>query len=334
MLLKNSKVIIIIFIAFLAGSVIGCFVNRAVFPSKNSYSDMRVGDGFLTNPLLDYEIGSTWKELALPKKKVEDLINQKKDIFEQMTDVSVYFRDLNNGPWFGIEENSAFSPASLMKVPVAMSIYKASEEDPSILGIEMTNNIPKDSSISQIIIPEEEVAFGEVYTIEELVRRMIVFSDNGAMFLLLDIISEEALSKVFIDLRIEGWGRDGVEDFLSVKTYASFFRILYNASYLNRANSEKMLELLVQSTFKEGISKGIPENVLFAHKFGERTNNFFGFSSSRQVHDCGIVYYPDRPYLLCIMTRGNNYDNLKKVIQEISALVYESVDSQHRSKKQ
>lgn len=331
---KNSKTVIIVLVAFLVGAAVGCFLNKTLFPSKDPYFEMRAGGGYLTNPLLDYELGGTWKELALPKKKVEDFIRQKKTVFRQMTEVSVYFRDLNNGPWFGIEEDNAFSPASLLKVSVAMSIYKAAEENPGILGIEVMNHIPKDPSLDQIIMPEEEVVFGEVYTIEELVRRMIVFSDNRAMFLLLDSISEEILSRVFVDLRIEGWGRDAVEDFLSVKTYASFFRILYNASYLNRANSEKVLELLVQTTFKEGISKGIPEDVLFAHKFGERTINFVGFPSSRQIHDCGIVYYPERPYLLCIMTRGNNYDNLKKVVQEISALVYESVDSQHRSRRQ
>ncbi len=29
--------------------------------------------------------------------------------------ISVYFRDLNNGPWFGINEKEEFSPASLLK---------------------------------------------------------------------------------------------------------------------------------------------------------------------------------------------------------------------------
>jgi len=27
-----------------------------------------------------------------------------------------------------------------------------------------------------------------------------------------------------------------------------------------------------------------------------------------QLHDCGIVYYPETPYLLCVMTKGWNFE--------------------------
>jgi hypothetical protein len=50
-----------------------------------------------------------------------------------------------------------------------------------------------------------------------------------------------------------------------------------------------------------------------------------------QLHDCGIVYYPKRPYILCVMTRGEKMDVLPKVIKEISTEVYRNVDEQVRS---
>jgi hypothetical protein len=43
------------------------------------------------------------------------------------------------------------------------------------------------------------------------------------------------------------------EDFLSVKDMATFFRILYNASYLGRENSEYALKLLSQVDFNNGL---------------------------------------------------------------------------------
>ena len=35
------------------------------------------------------------------------------------------------------------------------------------------------------------------------------------------------------------------------------------------------------------------------------------------MHDCGIVYIPNSPYLLCIMTKGNSNDKLLKVISDM-----------------
>jgi hypothetical protein len=43
----------------------------------------------------------------------------------------------------------------------------------------------------------------------------------------------------------------------------------------------------------------------------------------RELHDCGIVYLPDNPYLLCVMTKGNDFAKMEKIIEEISRLSYE-----------
>jgi hypothetical protein len=49
----------------------------------------------------------------------------------------------------------------------------------------------------------------------------------------------------------------------------------------------------------------------------------------KQLHDCGIVYLPGKPYLLCIMTRGQDFTNLTSTVKEISALVYQTLRSQN-----
>ena len=51
--------------------------------------------------------------------------------------ISVYFRDLNNGPWFDIKSNEPFAPASLLKVPVLLGYLKWSEIDPALLSQEI-----------------------------------------------------------------------------------------------------------------------------------------------------------------------------------------------------
>lgn len=60
--------------------------------------------------------------------------------------IGVYVRNLNNGPWFGINENEKYSPASLMKVPILMTFLKWIELDPSILMKKILVNEDKNQS--------------------------------------------------------------------------------------------------------------------------------------------------------------------------------------------
>jgi hypothetical protein len=110
-----------------------------------------------------------------------------------------------------------------------------------------------------------------------------------------------------------------------VYTYASFFRVLYNASYLGKQLSEWALATLAQSEFREGIVAGVPPAVPVAHKFGEHKDVATG---EVQLHDCGIVYVPEHPYLLCVMTRGASFEHLDDAIASTSRLIFAQVAGQ------
>ncbi|HEX8923420.1 MAG TPA: serine hydrolase, partial [Patescibacteria group bacterium] len=112
-------------------------------------------------------------------------------------------------------------------------------------------------------------------------------------------------------------------DIISVKSYASFFRILFNSSYLDNDMSEKALEILSTSRFKDGLIAGVPNGVAIAHKFGERQ---YLATGQKQLHDCGIVYpASSRPYLICVMTRGQDFSHMENSIKDISAAIYNEV---------
>jgi len=230
--------------------------------------------------------------------------------------ISLYFRDLNNGPWIGINEKETFTPASLLKVPLMIAYLKISEKDPSILEkkilIENNQNL-----LSQNIIPLRTVEAGKEYKVEELIEYMIIYSDNLAADALLRHIDLESLNNTYSDLGISVPDGKKVDDFMSVRDYSSFFRILYNASYLNHEMSGKALKILTKSQFVQGLTAGVPAQVEIAHKFGERISG-----DKKQLHDCGIIYKENNPYLLCIMTRGQDFSKMGEVIGEISALVY------------
>jgi beta-lactamase class A len=151
---------------------------------------------------------------------------------------------------------------------------------------------------------------------------MIIYSDNLAMNVMFQKFPNISPEGVFKDLNIELTSDESTgEAEVNVYLYASFFRILYNASYLRPEFSNWALQLMTNTAFHDGLVAGVPKDVVVAHKFGEREN-----IEGRQLHDCGIIYHPRSPYLLCIMTRGKEFNELAQVIQKLSSFVYKKVD--------
>jgi beta-lactamase class A len=162
---------------------------------------------------------------------------------------------------------------------------------------------------------------------------MIAYADNAAFGLLSRNLPAERLHKVYKDLYVD-YDPEKTEDYLSLSAHAAFFRVLYNASYLNREMSEKALSHLSRaSVFKSGIAAAIPHDTEVASTFcerGVRTNDVDEEEELKQAHEFGIIYYPNRPYIIGIVTKGNDFKKLEKVIRDISRLVYDEVDRQSR----
>lgn len=316
-------------LAFLSiGLASGIVIAKNVDKNKTDTLSKEVRlDGYTyISPLLECEYNSSVGETEYKpsKNKIASYISeeiQKKTI----SHASVYYRDLNNGPWFGIEENENFSPASLLKLPVMIAYLKQAEVDRTLLQKKLTyKKIP--APIEQSFTPENPLIDGKEYSIEELVNHMIVYSDNNALFLLEKNTDENKINAITRDLGIETATDSTPEDYMSVKSYASLFRVLYNASYLGKEMSEKALTILGNVAFTKGIVAGLPSAITVAHKFGERELE----NGVKQLHDCGIVYYPKHPYLLCVMTRGTNYENLSLVISNVSRKIYQDIANRYK----
>lgn len=239
---------------------------------------------------------------------------------------SVYVRDLQFGPWMGINEDLEYSAASILKVPVLLTVLREAEKNPKILG-QRIEVVPEffETQYKLEYPPERSIESGGVYTVDELLEYMIVYSDNYAKSVLDSYL--EALSPneplVFRTLEELGiYGEYRVDnDSLTIKQAASLLRLLYNASYLNKDMSQKALSLLAESNFDEGIVRGVPPGVVVAHKFGERQD----IEGVDQLHDCGVVFDPHTHYLVCIMTRGDNFDHLAGTIADISKMISEEI---------
>ncbi len=266
------------------------------------------------------------------KARLTEVIEQKKSSGD-IINASVYFRDLNNGPTFGIEEYSNFSPASLLKLPLFLTYLNLEQENPGLLDVEVAFKDPN-IDFEQNFPPKYSADESKTYTVRELLRYMIQYSDNQSYYILTEYLNEispnhNALKETFTDLGIIN-PKDELDQTINVKSYGSIFVQLYHSSYLtDKDSSEYALDILSGSDFTNGLSLGLPDGIRVAHKFGERSGAGINY---KQLHDCGIVYYPENPYLVCIMTQGYSFDKLTKTIGLFSKMIYEEFDS--RSIKQ
>jgi beta-lactamase class A len=170
-------VVLVAVVAGLSGFYLHDFPLFQVLEKRTAH-EIRQSGSTLVNPLLDCEVDSeqAFHEL-LPFKdsiaaRIEQLIHEGKADY-----VSLYFRDLANGPWMGVNESDTFSPGSLVKVPLMMSVFQLAQSDPTFLGktYEYTGEI--DNTRLQNVLPSQNLEIGKQYSVDELVRRMIVYSD-------------------------------------------------------------------------------------------------------------------------------------------------------------
>lgn len=243
-------------------------------------------------------------------------------------DTSMYFRDLKTGMWVGINEDQVIPPASMSKMYVFLAAYKKESIEPGFFDEEF---VYRNQFINQRNLDTEEyrdhiLVEGETYTIKDLLERMILYSDNEAFWAVNYLLNKKYPG--YMDEMSSGLlvGEDG---YVSLKNFSNMFRLLYNATYLPKEESEAALTLLTKTSFTEGIVAGVPESVKVASKFG-----FFnpepGIGELYRFNHCGIVYHSSRPYLLCLSIPSDTLDDFResmKQAEDISVAVYKWVDT-------
>lgn len=288
--------------------------------------ELRYGKTSLINPLLDCaELNhSSLGQMIRLEKKIK-LEIEKQIEMKNSSKISVYFRELNNGHWIGVGENEKYSPASLLKLPILLAAYKQAELDPLFLTKKVNSESHRAGYIQNLGNNGFVLPVDRIYSIQELLEIMIVFSDNTAKDLVVKNLDPKILNNSFDDLGIDIFRYKDFEYSISTKEYATYFRVLYNASYLNKEYSKKALELLLKSRFKLGLVSQLPLDVAVAHKFGERDIDEV---HKKQLHDCGIVYLENKPYIVCIMVIGNEFKSIENTIGSISKLIFDFLNGQ------
>lgn len=316
----KKQYMFLILIANLAFLVIFCSVFIYFYTLKTQvYEIHETGTAYeFINPLLECRPGYDYYNPGRIKQDLNSYI-KKSLASQEVLEVSYYVRLLKNGSTFWYNQNTKFIPASLVKLPLAISLIKQSS--PAELQQEiLITQTEKDSS--QGDVDQTSIQAWKSYSLFFLLSEMLIHSDNTASNALLNYLNIKKTSQTYehfwlwlVDLQTSQSLN------MSVKDYASFFRVLYNSSYLTREDSETLLSLLSKSSFKSGIRSLLPPEINIANKFWVRSLETW----EQHVHDCGNIYTWDTPYLLCVMTRWTNQAKQLQVIQNISKMVYDDI---------
>lgn len=333
--LKNSLVAGVIFlIAFLLGFLVSNEYNfyktKAIIASIKPLRQNDLQRKF-TYPLLKYNFNDAlpYIENKSMEASIKQYIENQKNA-GVIENASVYYRNLLNNQWAGVNQNDKYHPGSIMKVVAMIGCYRTGEIDPSFMQkkLEYTQEMSQKTNTLALASPSSLV-IGESYPVKDLISKMIIESDNGAFNLLVSNLDYKILTSIMVDLNIDT--PDKEEDYtISPVAYSNFIRILYNSTYLNESDSEEALLMMSKADFKDGIVAGVPGNVVVAQKYGEsvnaNTNNHA--VNSIELNNCGIIYAPNTPYALCVMTKKsgateNDKKILASVIKDISTMAYQ-----------
>lgn len=303
----------IVFSIILVAVVILTFTcTRAIFKNDIETANQHQ----LINPVVESELK---KHFIINFQPLRDSFVTIQKKYPQKT--YAYFAYLNNAAWVGVNERDTFVAASLVKVPLAMAVYAAIEDgkldEDAIYGLEEIN-------INNSFGVEHNLSEGDSVTVEQLIEIMLTKSDNTAANALYTILNrvgiEDPLNDIYAAM---GWDFKDSGDsvnygLIHVKILSNMFLSLYNATYVNPDHSESILRYLTKTEFDQEIEKGVPDSIPVSHKVGI-------YEAEDVYSDCGIVYAPNREYILCLGSSGGSVESARSFMAEISKAAYDYV---------
>jgi beta-lactamase class A len=289
--------------------------------SNADHSDFTIGSikGYkFIKPIVTVESNQESESYTSLKNVITSYIDKLKGE-QKLYSASVYLTHFEDGSWMSVNPNESYHPASMMKVANLLTFLRMDELYPHFLDKHLVYNK------SLMPVPEQtfnskQIEDGKSYSIRELLKYMILYSDNNATNLLMKHGDDKTFFKLFRDLKVPLPETEKKYFLMTAQEYSTLFKVLYNSSYLSFENSEYAIHLLTQSDFKLGMVKELPAGLVVAHKFGEMK-----MGDLMQLHETGLIYFGNTPYLLTIMTKGKDIPYLANVISTISKMAYDDI---------
>ncbi len=243
--------------------------------------------------------------------------------------VGIAILDLTSGHTFLLHADDVFPQASSIKIAVLAELYyeaqKAGASDAKLTDLYTVQ--------SSDLVPDSDIMGGLTpgvtrITYRDLATMIVAVSDNSATNVLIDRVgmknvnelmsslglTHTLLRRKMMDIQAANEGRENVS---TPREMMTLLKQIYDGKVLNKEMTEDFFKML--STHKESfIPRFLPNNVRIANKPGE-------LEAVR--NDSGIVFLPNRPYVICVMTTYlRNERDGADAISRISEAAYQMFD--------
>jgi len=299
---KRSLIFAVVFLAGLA----------AVYPVlDNLRGEQTDAEGA---PVIDPEMQVNYHELMLElEKKAAHFPGE----------AGILIKDLRTQQTVTINASRLFPSASLVKVPIMASLFQAQEEG----KLKLTDKLVlkrqhKVNSNSRLYFARR----GRKFPIDELIERMITESDNTATNMLVDALGFGYLNQKFVEFGLKNtdlrrgvmdlkWRKAGIENYTTAEDMAYLLEKIYQGKLVNARASVQMLEVMKRQKVNDRIPRGLPANLVIAHKTGLLRDT---------VSDVGIVFSPEGDFIICVLTADiRSFRSAKRFIGRVAACAYD-----------
>ena len=247
-----------------------------------------------------------------PPRKTDEIIGKVSQQTKNLRGTyGVYVYNLTGKYFYGFNENEIFTAASLIKLPVILTLYQEAEKGNVNLETKYTLRQEDKRAGAGSLLGRP---VGTVYTYRKLAELMGKQSDNTAFTALKRILGEKKIQVTIDDLGMSKTSLPRNET--TPADIGLFFRRLYGGSIVTREHRDEILGFLTDTIYEDRIPAGVPEGTRVAHKIGTETGIF---------SDGGIVFAP-RPFILVILSKSALEKEAKTALMEITKAVWEFED--------
>ena len=254
--------------------------------------------------------------------------------------IGVLFEDLTTGEGFTVlkgQDEDVFESASVIKLWIMSCAYEMAEQgrldlDSTVIlkeddmvpgpGVPDYHSDDAEGHLTEDMFPESGMLnylhAGTELTVRDLIRLMILISDNTACNIMIDLLgmdninchianlgcTKTILNRRLFDTRPEVRGK---ENMFSLSETADFFRKMYKGELVSPEASREMCALLQNQQYTYKMPFFIRQ-IPIAHKTGEDTGI---------ENDVGIVF-SNKPFIFCFASNEADEPGAVRLCQDLA----------------
>ncbi len=250
---------------------------------------------------------------VLPTATPTPWFNDQKKIIEAMLEplrskYGVFYEEIESKNSFGINDKEVFTAASLIKMPVLITLYREAEIGSINLG-ETYKLQASDKRGGAGALQYKPAGFEISY--RKMAELMGKQSDNTAFWIITQKLGGEKIQNTISALGMKNTSY--ADSLTSPVEMGLLFRKLYLEKIVSEKSRDEILSFITDTIWEDRIPAGVPKGTVVAHKIGTEIG---------VISDAGIVFAP-KPFILVIMTDGANEIEAKKALPEITKKIYE-----------